>query len=182
MVCRVEACSRVSQHDPARTRIWNLRFRRPIPYPLGHRTNETFQTLHLLKLTNLACGADTKWHMQCTWWTISSQLMYLGLIRLSLWNPAGCSGQVSSLQSEVPKTTALFIGPRGRRENASYSMNLLPSSCQRYLWKAIATANYSLCKTILLGENETHFWLWMKRSQRQGCAECSLSVEEGTKG
>ena len=26
------------QNDPGRTRTYNLRFRRPMPYPLGHRT------------------------------------------------------------------------------------------------------------------------------------------------
>ena len=31
----------VKKVDPARTRTWNLRFRRPMPYPLGHRAGLT---------------------------------------------------------------------------------------------------------------------------------------------
>ena len=34
-----------NKNDPARTRTWNLRFRRPMPYPLGHRATLLKQLL-----------------------------------------------------------------------------------------------------------------------------------------
>ena len=39
----VEGSEFGKSYDPARTRTLNLRFRRPTPYPLGHRAGQSFK-------------------------------------------------------------------------------------------------------------------------------------------